>query len=104
MQLRPFLLLTLPHQPAEGCTRSWEGTLLGQLNVPKDIPYPITLSILNWGKKEEDQDVQGDAICLSKSLIEPCCPGNVGTLACPWETVNGFSVLHCFCGDFCFLW
>jgi len=39
---RPFLLLTPPHQQvSSGCTRSWEGTQLGQL-TPTDennIPY-----------------------------------------------------------------
>ena len=42
---RPFLLLTPPHQRAGwGCTRSWEGTQLGQLTptAQRDIPDHMT--------------------------------------------------------------
>jgi len=43
---RPFPLLTSPHQRVGwGCTRSWNGTRLGQLTPTgqRDIPLPIKL-------------------------------------------------------------
>jgi len=41
---RPFLLLTPPHQGDWGCTRSWEGTQLGQLTPTdqRDVLYRMT--------------------------------------------------------------
>ena len=53
---RPFLLLTPPHQGVGwGCTRSWEGTRLGQLTPAdqRDIPYHILVSNKSWGKHKE---------------------------------------------------
>ena len=52
---RPLLLLIPPHQPVGwGCTRSWEGTQLGQLTPTdqRDIPYHITsFSAYKAGKR-----------------------------------------------------
>ena len=69
---RPFLLLTPPHQGVGwGCTRSWEGTQLGQLTPTdqRDIPYhmyDVMLSNKSWGKKEERGDIGSDGVCLPK--------------------------------------
>ena len=72
---RPFLLLTPPHQwVGWGCTRSWEGTQLGQL-TPADqrdmIPYDVMLSIWSSRKKEERGDVQSDG-GLSSQVTAMC--------------------------------
>lgn len=54
-----------------GCTRSWEGTLPGQL-IPKRYPilYGIMLSNRSGEKKEEGKDVWSAGICLPKKTVQ----------------------------------
>jgi len=66
---RPFVLLTLLlQQVGWGCTRSWDGTQLGQLTPPdqRDIPYPMAScsAYKVWGRRRGD--IRGDGVYLPK--------------------------------------
>ena len=81
---RPFLLLTPPHQRVGwGCTRSWEGTWLGQLTptVQRDIPYHMVScsAYTAGGRRRKGGDIRSGGVCLPKSslgVMEPCFPGD----------------------------
>lgn len=69
MESKSFLLLTAPHQRIGwGCTRTWEGSQMGQLIpiIQRDIhlvSHDAMFSIKSWGKKKEGRDIWSDAIC-----------------------------------------
>jgi len=67
---RPFLHLRPPHQHVgRGCTRSCEGTQLGQLTSAdqRDIPYHmVSCSAIKAGEEEGRRDIQRDGFCLPK--------------------------------------
>jgi len=69
-QSGPFLLLVPPHQQVGwGCTRSWEGTQLGQLTSgdQRDVPYRMTSwSATKAGRRRRKGDIQSDGTCLPK--------------------------------------
>jgi len=55
--LRPFLLLTLPHQRVGwGCRRSWEGTQLGQLTSADQRDIPDHIMLCSATKAEEKKN------------------------------------------------
>ena len=99
---RSFLLLTPPHQQIGwGCTRSWEGTQLGQLTPtdPRDIPDHMMscLAYKAGGRRRKggtfritaivsQVTVTRDGALLSWRCLKP---------ACRWEVVNEFLVLLC---------
>jgi len=68
-----------------GCTRSWEGTQLGQLTPAdrRDIPHRMTsCSAYKSGEGEGTgggEDVQSDGVCLPRSplhVMELCFAGD----------------------------
>lgn len=104
MQLRSFLLLIPPHQPAVGCTRSWEGTPLGQQNVQKDIPYPMashTACSAGGGRKEEGGGTFGGMVFVFPSQCymwwSSAAPGMAKHLCLPMGREGVGKVLGLLC-------
>ena len=97
---RPFLLLTSPHQRVGwGCTRSWEGTQLGQLTqLTKWILHNIQHHAQHTKQGEEEGrggTFRVMALVFRCYMMEPCFPGEGWTPACWWEVVNEFLILLC---------
>ena len=68
---RPSLPRTPPHQRAGwGCTRSWEGTQLGQLTPTdqRDVPHHMAShsAYRAGGRRRKWGHIQSDGVCLPK--------------------------------------
>ena len=92
---RPFFL-TPPHQRVGwGCTRSWEGTQLGQLTPTdqKDVPYHMmSHSAIKTGGRTKKG---GMFRVMALRMMKPCFPGDGQMPACQWEVVTELLILLC---------